>query len=294
MSIIDKSAHGQGLQDIIDSYNKELMRLHSQSRESGAPEAAARPGNAAPAPADTDGSAAPEPAQLSASEREQWMKELEQGLEELRKGLIELAKGQKELSDGLREWQEGMSVPLPNAAPTYNVSPVYGGSLPEEGGTGISPAHMHGTVMPSEPPINAPIPDVLTHPTGHGDLCVTVNAARQAVPISGASVTVTLPVSGYELLYSFVSTDGSGRSPAIELPVYEDSLSEHIPPNADSANYTPEYRTYRVRVQAAGFRVRDDLTAEIFDGISSTLNVELEPLSGQPGAHDDADGGEGK
>ena len=366
MSILsDKSTQGQNLQDIIDSYNNELMRLHRRSAQS---EPASDAASAAPAasddgsrvdgipavPARTGAPSAPETSGLSEAEREQWLKDLEDGLEELRKGLIELAKGQKELSDGLREWQEGMQQAIPASAgaspsvmdsgesiawlkaleagmeelrrgltelakgqkelsdglsqwregmnapanggrPAYNASAVNDMPAPDVVGPDTASPHMHGIAgIPSEPPINDPIADIVTHPAGHGNLCVTVNAARQAVPIVGASVTVTLPVSDYELLYSFVSTDGSGRSPEIELPVYEDRLSEHIPPTADGTGITPEYRTYRVRVQAAGFRMKDDLIAEIFDGISSTLNVELEPLSGLPGARSDTNGGEGR
>lgn len=397
----DKNTQGKGLQELIDSYNRELMRIHSRSPQPESVPASngldqdiralqendaarktpvPRGEQASPAPARPQSSfsfGGANPADsggnisgvLSEEQQRIWFRELEDGMEELRKGLEELAKGQKELNDGLREWREGMNAG--NTAVRTAASPRGNGVIdteesgkwlsglergmeelregikelakgqkalsdgliewqegvsgvkyrgtangsgqdigdmgpaasPDYSGTGNNPhqsAHITGHAgnipMPDEPPLEPPVDDGVIMPLGYGTLCVAVNTARQAMPIRGASITVTLPVGDRELLYSFVSTDSSGRSPSIELPVYGADSPESASPAGGYDEYIPRFRTYRVRVQAAGFEMRDDLTAEIFDGINSTLTAELEPLSGgtaRQGADGNDGGGEG-
>ena len=206
----DRITGGSGLQQLIDSYNSELMRIHRRTEEtqvSASPNEAEHPhssialddGNnecAEPAACPADAPEAPQPDSQDDEQQKQWLLELEKGLAELKQGLIELAKGQKELADGIREWKEGMAEAGWDSPPDT-----------PDSGSGAQPE-----------PGRQPDPDIKR---GSGTLRVSVFTARQAVPIRGASVVVTRPdgaPGGSEAFLSMTMTDGSGLSPVIELP----------------------------------------------------------------------------
>lgn len=106
--------------------------------------------------------------------------------------------------------------------------------------------------------------------TGEGYLKVQVFTAKQASPLSGAVVSISLDNNGEALIKNYI-TDINGETPLISLPTVskEESLNPGI------AN---PYASYRVRISADGFFTIDSVNVPIFDGESSVLPVEMLPL----------------
>ena len=105
-----------------------------------------------------------------------------------------------------------------------------------------------------------------------GSLIAAVTTAREAVPIPGADVTISVrDAQGQHLLY-FLQTDRSGRTPSVVLPAPPAVLSE------SPGNPFP-YAVYSIQVNAEGYApyVKNDI--RIFGTISSTLPVTLFPLN---------------
>ena len=112
-----------------------------------------------------------------------------------------------------------------------------------------------------------------TLPDGSADLRVVVTTARGALPIEGASVTVSTAAdeSGQrELLYA-VTTDTGGMTPPLTLPT---------PPRQNSM--TPDgglpYAVYTVEVAHPGYTPVSALNVTMFSGVPSVLPVALTPL----------------
>lgn len=178
------------------------------------------------------------------SQREQWLRDLEQGRQELERGLRELEQGLRDREQGVRDYEQGI------AEREYWLNR----SRP-------AAAQLQRDAMSRE---DAP----LTGQEGFGTLIVQAFTARQAEPVAGAQVVVTLPREDGELLFRVMETDEDGRTPPLRLPV--DKAPE-------GAGYTAPFADYRVYVNAAGFVPSGGLTAQMFAGITSVLPVELVP-----------------
>ncbi len=105
-----------------------------------------------------------------------------------------------------------------------------------------------------------------------GSLIVQVTTAGGAFPVQGAAVTVRATGEGGMPFLQTVYTDGSGRTPILELdtPPASSSLSPGI---------RNPYATYDIRVEREGFFVHENRNAPVFSGIYSIQNVDLIPLS---------------
>ncbi len=104
--------------------------------------------------------------------------------------------------------------------------------------------------------------------TGTGYLQVGVYTARQSNPIPNARVTIFRTAPEGSELYASATTDDDGRIPLIQLPAGTSSTDTVSAP----------FSIYNVSVAADGYYPRSELQAQIFDGITAQLWVELTPL----------------
>lgn len=110
-------------------------------------------------------------------------------------------------------------------------------------------------------------------PQDNATLRVLVTTALGALPISGASVTISTVgenETDRTLLYT-VETDSSGYTPPLSLdtPPVANSLS----PNMENP-----YATYTVQVQHPSFTPLASLNITMFPGIPSVVPIALTPL----------------
>lgn len=127
---------------------------------------------------------------------------------------------------------------------------------------------------PAEPP--APLPsleelmqcrDGYTH---SGTLRIAVTTARQALPLPDADVTIYCMQDGRRQLKYFLTTDASGRTPAVLLPA---------PPPINSGepgNRFP-YALYGVSVYKPGFLPAQEPQVRVFADVTGTVAVDLIP-----------------
>lgn len=106
-----------------------------------------------------------------------------------------------------------------------------------------------------------------------GNLIVQTRAARGAIPVVGAAVTVYCnDVNGLAQPCVTEKTDMSGSTPVIQLET--PTLA-----GAD-ATQTPPYSTYRVDIDHPDYRPITVLDVALFSGITTTLPVTMtSPLS---------------
>ena len=109
--------------------------------------------------------------------------------------------------------------------------------------------------------------------TGNADLIVQVFTARQALPISGATVTVSRFVDAQGQTENIVvhTTDENGKTPAISLPTPPKYLTE------SPGNIRP-YSEYTVDVKKSGYYDNIVYGIQMFDSITTIEPVNLIPL----------------
>ena len=109
--------------------------------------------------------------------------------------------------------------------------------------------------------------------TGSADLIVQVFTARQALPISGARVTVSriIGVQGETENLSVHITDENGKTPAISLPTPPKYLTEA------PGNIRP-YSEYVVGVKKDGYYDNVVRGIQMFDSITTIEPVNMIPL----------------
>lgn len=103
-----------------------------------------------------------------------------------------------------------------------------------------------------------------------GNLIVQTRAARGAVPVVGAAVTIFCPdASGTLQPCVSVRTNTSGSTESIELeaPSLENMDSEEVPPHAD----------YRVDIDHPDYRPVTITDVSVFSGVTTTLPVTMIP-----------------
>lgn len=110
------------------------------------------------------------------------------------------------------------------------------------------------------------------HLSSSGELIAQVYTSRAQIPIPGATVAITQPIS--ENRHHWVGlriTNENGKIPPLELPT---------PPPAESI--TPEgdipYTPYDIWVQAPGFEIQWIQGVQIFPETTTLQKVELIPL----------------
>ncbi len=124
--------------------------------------------------------------------------------------------------------------------------------------------------------------------TGTADLIVQVFTARQALPISEASVTVSriTDLQGGREVMAVHITDENGKTPAIPLPTPPQYLSE-TPGNSHP------YSEYTVDVKKSGYYDNTVRGIQMFDTITTVEPVNLIPLpSGQNNGREEFDIGD--
>ena len=101
-----------------------------------------------------------------------------------------------------------------------------------------------------------------------GTLIVQTRAARGAVPVAGALVTIFCPDNDQTPCVS-IRTDSSGATApiALEAPSLADQDAETAPP----------YASYRVNIDHPDYRPVTVLDTAIFSGITTVLPVAMIP-----------------
>jgi len=112
-----------------------------------------------------------------------------------------------------------------------------------------------------------------TQMTGTADLIVQVFTARQALPVTNATVTVSriTDVRGNIETLAVHITDENGKTPAIPLPTPPQILSE-TPGNSHP------YSEYTVDVKKSGYFDNNVRGIQMFDGITTIEPVNMIPL----------------
>lgn len=108
-----------------------------------------------------------------------------------------------------------------------------------------------------------------------GFLQVRASTGTNAIPVSGAHVTVYREEDGKKLLHQVMMTNKSGETPTVQLPAPPESLSES-PGNSNS------FSTYTILVHADGFQPVQNIRVPIFANILSIQPVSLIPLEEFP------------
>jgi len=99
-------------------------------------------------------------------------------------------------------------------------------------------------------------------------LVVSLSSARQALPVSTATVTVT---DNDGAIFGIMASDASGRTQPLCLAAPPAQLS--LEPDSPELPYA----VYNVFIEAAGFTPIEVLGVQLFDGRESILEIELEP-----------------
>ncbi len=207
----------------------------------------------------------------SVSEREQWQRDLEQGLLDLKRGLEELAEGQRELREGQLAYERGAaerdfwrSQGSASAAVSHSADdPPFVPPQP----------HSQVGAVPQNPPNIPPAQSPTSIPSdgeGVGYLRVAVVTARQSAPVPGALVRVFAPTPQGNILIASAVTNEDGKIPPLSLPTGLSSTSNE--------SYASPFFNYDVSVTADGYYPRDDLIAQIFNGVTGYLTVDMIPL----------------
>lgn len=110
--------------------------------------------------------------------------------------------------------------------------------------------------------------------TDAASLIVRAAAARQAVPVPDADVTIFCREAGKKKLLAFLYTDLSGSAPPVLLPAPDRALSET--PGSERP-----YATYCVRVDHPEYISAQLERVQLFGGVESILPVELTPYPPQ-------------
>ena len=127
--------------------------------------------------------------------------------------------------------------------------------------------------FPEEPPTedNEELPQDDT-----GEIMVTANAGRGAVPLSGVSVLIDRNDPDDEVrrqeLVGLLETDASGKTENIRVKTVSRLLSL-VPGNKGP------FATYYVSTRLAGYEPVDHLPVDVFGGQVSLLKVEMIPLA---------------
>lgn len=106
---------------------------------------------------------------------------------------------------------------------------------------------------------------------GTGYLTVRVTAADNALPIEGATVTVTSGRGEKTVLISTQTTGKSGETARIELPAPSRELSQ-TPGNKNT------FAKYNVRIDFPGYYTVENIDVPVFDGQLSIQPTQMIPL----------------
>ena len=111
---------------------------------------------------------------------------------------------------------------------------------------------------------------------GYGYMIVRVTTARGAIPLEGATVTISNYAPEFEDgrgdVIAVYTTNSSGLTERFALPAPPRALSMS-PGNGKS------YETYNISVSKDGYFQQYYINAPVFEGITSIQNADMIPLS---------------
>ena len=115
--------------------------------------------------------------------------------------------------------------------------------------------------------------------TEQGYLIVNVYAARGAIPIEDALVTISYQDSSLPSPHAVLQTNKSGTTPKISLPAPPRTLS--LSPQNGETNLLPPlpYALYNIEIVKEGFYPVVDIGVKVFSGITAIQNTDLIPRS---------------
>ena len=113
----------------------------------------------------------------------------------------------------------------------------------------------------------------MQHSENIGFLIVRVTTAIDAIPISGALVTISEDCDGERRNFKAVTTNISGRTESIAL-----SAPSALNSQAPGPSYAA-FSTYDVEVEKEGYYTASYLGVPIFAGITSIQTVKLIPYT---------------
>ena len=108
---------------------------------------------------------------------------------------------------------------------------------------------------------------------GKGFITVNVRTAGGALPVEGASVTVSTSDGINSTVVAVMFTDSGGASEVISLPA-PPRLESQSPGNSPVCSY------YTIGTGKAGFCSVVNTNVPVFDGVTSVQQVFLVPLAG--------------
>ena len=112
---------------------------------------------------------------------------------------------------------------------------------------------------------------------GEGYLTVRVTTARGAIPLDGATVTVTGNTGGNSGVIGVYSSGGDGLTDKIALPA---------PPraNSETPNGGVPFYTYNIEIVREGYFNQTYQNVPVFEGITAMQTAEMIPLpkNGKP------------
>ena len=113
--------------------------------------------------------------------------------------------------------------------------------------------------------------EATARPLGTGYLVVQVTTGNSAIPLKGASVTVSQKRAGDTVVLYELTTGRDGKAPQVALPAPSRS-------DAQRAATEPPYATYHIAVALPGYTAAEYNEVPIFDGIIAMQQADLVPL----------------
>lgn len=110
-----------------------------------------------------------------------------------------------------------------------------------------------------------------------GSLVFRLSTAGGALPVEGASVTLTGSGDDENKIYAVLRSDSSGNTPKIDLPAPQRSSSFN--PDIEKP-----YAVYKASVVKEGYKIVENIMIPIFSGITALQPVEMLPAESSGGA----------
>ena len=109
--------------------------------------------------------------------------------------------------------------------------------------------------------------------TGYLDFSVYFESPVSGlIPLQNAVVSISKELGDGFYIVKMVLTDENGETGLISMPTVDKSKS------MSPINGTDAYSVYNARIEAPGFQTRDYYGIQIFEGITTTQNVNMLPI----------------
>lgn len=148
---------------------------------------------------------------------------------------------------------------------------VQEGTIPLQEESSESPSEIPQAAQGAEPSPNVPLPNGMDTGNYTATFQVRVSAADGALPVEGASVSISRPYPNGNELLRVLTTDRSGLTETIELPAADPALT--LQPNLPIVQ-----AVYDVLVTADGYSRVRTTGIPLYGGIPTVLPIRLIPL----------------